>query len=129
MRASTSSPRMSRDSSPSTASMRRPISACHSGLSSPDASCRLSLSASMRAARSSSGKPRACSKTFFASAGVAHYWIVDVDARTLEAFELRNGRWLLAGNFDEAALARIAPFGDIELSVGRLFLPRVESDE
>ncbi len=66
---------------------------------------------------------RAADKSLYAEHGVRHYWIVDVDARTLEAFELHGGRWLLAGNFDDAALARIAPFADIELAVGRLFLP------
>lgn len=78
---------------------------------------------------STATRDRVEKRNLYAEHGVGHYWIVDVDARTLEAFELHEGRWLLAGNFDEAALARIAPFEDIELSVGRLFLPRVESHE
>ncbi len=73
---------------------------------------------------STATRDRVEKRNLYAEHGVRHYWIVDVDARTLEAFELDDGRWLLAGNFDEAALARIAPFEDIELAVGRLFLPK-----
>ena len=62
-------------------------------------------------------------RNLYAEHGVSHYWIVDVDARTLEAFELRSGQWVLAGNYDDASTAAIAPFEAIELEVGRLFLP------
>ena len=48
--------------------MRRAISAFHSGLRSSSVPWRLSLRASTSAARSCSGRARACSKTFFASA-------------------------------------------------------------
>lgn len=34
-----------------------------------------------------------------------------------------------AGAFDESAVARVAPFEAVELAVGRLFLPRTESEE
>ncbi|MBI4953655.1 MAG: Uma2 family endonuclease [Myxococcales bacterium] len=63
----------------------------------------------------------------YAEHGVRHYWIVDPEARTLEAFVLASGRWVDAGSFDEAALARVPPFEAIELPVGRLFLPRPKS--
>lgn len=52
-----------------------------------------------------------------------HYWIVDVEARTLEAFELSGERWLLVGTYGDDAVASIPPFDDVELAVGRLFLP------
>ena len=67
---------------------------------------------------------RVTKRDLYARHGVAYDWIVDVDARTLEAFALEGGRWVLLGNHDEHALARIAPFAEIELPVGRLFLPR-----
>jgi hypothetical protein len=57
---------------------------------------------------------------------VPHYWIVDADARTLEAFSLESGRWVLAGSYDEHACAPISPFDAIEIEIGRLFLPRSE---
>jgi Uma2 family endonuclease len=67
---------------------------------------------------------RVTKNRLYATCGVGHYWVVDADARTLEAFELAEGRWTLLGAWDEAAVARIPPFADIELPIGRLFLPR-----
>lgn len=60
------------------------------------------------------------------AAGIPHYWIVDPDARTLEAFRLSGERWLDAGSYDERATARIEPFDAVELEVGRLFPPVVD---
>jgi Uma2 family endonuclease len=67
---------------------------------------------------------RVTKRRIYAEHGVAHYWIVDPDARTLEALTLENGRWVDAGSFDDQAQARIAPFTEVMLPVGRLFLPR-----
>jgi Uma2 family endonuclease len=63
-------------------------------------------------------------RALYARSGIRHYWIVDVDAHTLEAFELLDQRWVLAGTYGDDALARIAPFEAVELAVGRLFLPK-----
>lgn len=67
---------------------------------------------------------RVTKRNLYAKSGVSHYWIVDPLARTLEAFTLEAGRWVDAGSFDESAVARIAPFEEVELPIGRLFLPR-----
>jgi Uma2 family endonuclease len=63
-------------------------------------------------------------KRLYAASGVAHYWIVDPDARTLEAFALRDGTWVDVGSYRDGESGRIAPFDAIEIEVGRLFLPR-----
>jgi Uma2 family endonuclease len=57
---------------------------------------------------------------------VPFYWIVDPEARTLEALELdaKSGRWIEVGAYDEKSVQHIAPFAEIELEVGRLFPPR-----
>jgi len=57
--------------------------------------------------------------------GVAYYWLVDPDARTVEALRLDapTRAWIEVGAYDDAAVARIAPFEAIELEVGRLFPP------
>lgn len=60
----------------------------------------------------------------YADHGVRHYWMVDTEARTLEAFELVDARWVLLGSFDDTATVRVPPFVEVELAVARLFLPR-----
>jgi len=62
--------------------------------------------------------------TCYAQAGVPNLWFVDPIGRTLEAFELgRDGRWILAGVWTDGDVVRIAPFEDVELAVGELFVP------
>jgi Uma2 family endonuclease len=74
---------------------------------------------------STASRDRVAKRALYAAHGVAHYWLVDPDARTLEALALGDdGRWVEVGAYDESALARVAPFEAIELAVGRLFLPR-----
>jgi Uma2 family endonuclease len=63
-------------------------------------------------------------RRLYAAHGVGHYWIIDPEARTLEAFMLVGERWQDAGSFDETAVARVPPFEAIDIPVGRLFLPR-----
>jgi Uma2 family endonuclease len=60
---------------------------------------------------------------------VPHYWIVDVEARTLEAFERQEDRWVLVGNYEDDDTASIPPFEAIELPVGRLFLPETKKPD
>lgn len=76
---------------------------------------------------STAARDRSVKRALYARSGVHHYWLADVEARVIEAFELQEGRWVLNGTYDEHAVARIAPFADVEIPVGRLFLPRSES--
>ena len=74
---------------------------------------------------STASRDRVDKRRLYAKHGVRYYWLVDPDARTLEALELRDGRWVDAGTFDEEdAHARVPPFDGVELPVPRLFLPR-----
>lgn len=75
---------------------------------------------------STAARDKVQKRKLYAEHGVPHYWIIDVDARTLEAFSLENGRWILGGSYDDHDSASIPPFQAIELEVGRLFLPRKE---
>jgi Uma2 family endonuclease len=59
----------------------------------------------------------------YAEHGVPHYWIVDPEERVLEALTLREGSWVIAGRYDRDAVARIEPFGEVELELARLFPP------
>lgn len=56
--------------------------------------------------------------------GVPHFWLIDPEERTLEAYTAHNGYWLQTGVYeDSCAAARIAPFEAVELPVARLFPP------
>jgi Uma2 family endonuclease len=73
-------------------------------------------------------RDRVHKRHLYARAGVPYYWLIDPEARVVEALSLSDGAWLEIGAFDEASTSRIPPFEAIELEVGRLFLPR-EADE
>lgn len=67
-------------------------------------------------------------RELYARYGIAYYWLLDPAARTLEALRLEHTakEWIEVGAYDDASLARIAPFEAIELEVGRLFPPAGE---
>ena len=67
-------------------------------------------------------------RNLYARSGVAHYWLIDPEARVLEALALREGSWFELGVYDDTATVRILPFDAIELEIGRLFLPRDADD-
>jgi Uma2 family endonuclease len=52
---------------------------------------------------------------------ILHYWIVDPDERTLQAFERQAGAWVRLGAWTDGDRPRIPPFDAIALDVGRLF--------
>lgn len=68
---------------------------------------------------SSEARDRVDKRALYASHGIAHYWIIDPEARILEALELHDGR-----AWGDSQTARIPPFEVIELEIGRLFLPK-----
>jgi len=59
----------------------------------------------------------------YLSAGVPFYWIVDVAARTLEAYRSHQGAWVRLGAWTDGDTPRIAPFEAVEFPVGSLFPP------
>jgi len=73
---------------------------------------------------STEAQDRVTKRALYAKHGVTHYWIVDPEARTVEALELQAGRWVELGAWDDTAMARIPPFSEVELELARLFLPR-----
>ena len=73
-------------------------------------------------------RDRVTKRALYARTGISYYWLIDPQARVLEALALRDGTWVEVGVYDDTATARIAPFDAIELEVGRLFLPK-DADE
>ena len=57
----------------------------------------------------------------YAREGVAYLWLVDPTDRTLEAFELRDGQWVLIGSAKDDEPVSIPPFDAITFSLGDLW--------
>ena len=57
----------------------------------------------------------------YAREGVAHLWLVDPLARTLEAFELREGQWTLIATAADADPVGIPPFDAVTFSLADLW--------
>jgi len=72
---------------------------------------------------SSVGIDRVRKKHIYAREGVEFVWILDPVGRTLEAFQLQEGRWLELGSWGDDDRVRVAPFDAIELELSALWLP------
>jgi Uma2 family endonuclease len=57
----------------------------------------------------------------YAREGVAHLWLLNPIAETLEAYRLEQGRWLLLVTHSGDAAARIEPFDAIEIELWHLW--------
>lgn len=55
----------------------------------------------------------------YPASGVPHVGIVDPAARTLDAFRLESGKWLLLDTHGEEERVRAEPFQQIEIELGR----------
>ncbi len=80
----------------------------------PDWACEV-LSPSTRAM--DQGRKR----DIYAREGVAYLWFVDPDVRTLEAFELREGQWVLLKTLTDNDSVSLPPFDAISFSLGDLW--------
>jgi Uma2 family endonuclease len=58
----------------------------------------------------------------YAREGVAHAWLIDPLAHTLEVLSLDAGRWTQLGKYEGEAKTRAAPFDAIELELGALWI-------
>ncbi len=67
------------------------------------------------------GVPHALVTTGYAREGVAHVWLLNPIAETLEAYRLEHGRWLLLGTDVGDVSARIEPFEAVALELWRLW--------
>jgi Uma2 family endonuclease len=58
----------------------------------------------------------------YAAHGIPWLWLVDPPARTLEVFELVEGRWTLIATHGGDDIVRAVPFDAIELELGALWI-------
>jgi Uma2 family endonuclease len=66
-------------------------------------------------------KDRAIKLPLYARYGVGHAWLVDPIERTLEAFELREGFWVLLGTLKDEDPVSMRPFDAITFSLAELW--------
>ena len=57
----------------------------------------------------------------YARESVAHLWLIEPTDRTLEAFELRDGQWVLIASAKDDDPVSIRPFDAITFSLGDLW--------
>jgi Uma2 family endonuclease len=57
----------------------------------------------------------------YAEHGVAHAWLIDPEARTLEAYALERGRWTLMQVVEGDAPVNVEPFAAVALPLHRLW--------
>ena len=60
-------------------------------------------------------------RPIYAREGIAHLWLVDPVERILEAFEAREGQWVLIASVEDDDPVRIAPFEAVTFSLGELW--------
>ena len=60
-------------------------------------------------------------RPIYAREGVPHLWLLDPADRTLEAFELRNGEWVLIATAKDDEPVSVRPFDAINFSLGDLW--------
>ena len=60
-------------------------------------------------------------RNLYARELVSHLWFIDPDARTLEAFELRDGHWLLLSTLVDDAQVSLPPFDAISFPLNVLW--------
>ncbi len=70
---------------------------------------------------STAKKDRVVKLPIYAHYGVAHVWLVDPAAQTLEAFELCEGRWLLIATLKDNDQVAVPPFNAVEFSLSDLW--------
>lgn len=73
---------------------------------------------------STEARDRGKKADIYAEYGVAHYWIIDPEAETLEVFSLTEGKWLRLGAWAGEVDVTAAPFEAITLQLGDFWLPK-----
>ena len=85
----------------------------------PDWACEV-LSPSTRAL------DKGAKRAIYAREQVSWLWLVDPEVRTLEAFELRDGHWVLLDTVTGNAAVSLPPFEAIAFDLGDLWWPAEE---
>jgi Uma2 family endonuclease len=57
----------------------------------------------------------------YRASGVGYYWIIDSEHRRAECFELREGRYCVAGEGRGDQICHFPPFGELALRLGEIW--------
>jgi Uma2 family endonuclease len=57
----------------------------------------------------------------YAQSMVGYIWLIDPIIKTLDAFRLESGKWMLLGSHGEDDRVRMEPFEEIEINLGDLW--------
>ena len=71
---------------------------------------------------STAQKDRIRKTEIYRKAGVTHYWIVDPDAKTIEAFALRDGYYALLAAASDRELFQHPDFPEMEIPLEKVFV-------
>jgi len=67
-------------------------------------------------------RDRVAKAALYARHGIRHYWVVDPDARLLEAYELESAAYRLVVKYEGAIRMRTALFPELEIDLGRVWV-------
>lgn len=67
-------------------------------------------------------KDRVLKMPLYAEFGVKHCWLIDPDARTLEAYANEGGRWVVLGAWADDAIVPIPPFEAVPFELAALWV-------
>jgi len=70
---------------------------------------------------STKSKDREEKMPIYAHYGMSYAWLVDPKAHCLEAFELKQGEWVLLGKYEKNAKVCVAPFDNITINLDELW--------
>lgn len=87
----------------------------------PDWVCEVASPSSVR-------RDRTVKSDLYLTAGVAWYWLLDPEERTLEAFVLRQGRWSRLGAWSDGDRVAVEPFDEVEMEISAFFPPAATAD-
>lgn len=76
---------------------------------------------------STARKDRITKMRIYAEQGVAHCWLIDPLARTLETYSLRDASWQRDGAFEGEEKVRAAPFEAVELELAGWWVPESQT--
>jgi Uma2 family endonuclease len=64
----------------------------------------------------------------YSETGVRFYWIVDPEARSIEAYRLTGGKYRLIGKGSHNDCVRLAPFPELVIHLDRIWFPLRDED-